>query len=270
MSSAPSKPGTAEFVKSKDGTSIAYWRSGDGPPLVLVHGGPADHHGFASLTPLLESHFTVYAMDRRGRSPSGDATDYALEREFEDVAAVADRVGGPLTLFGHSFGGVCALEASVLSKEIARLILYEAWLTEFIPRTPGVLDKIEQLAAEGDNEGVLLTILRDDVHMPEEEIDRMQSLPSWAPRVEAAGKDPREERALDNYRFDPGRFRHVQIPALVITGSKSPKEVKASGIAIQSALRNCRLVYLEGEQHAAHHMNPQLLADEIVRFAKQT
>jgi pimeloyl-ACP methyl ester carboxylesterase len=55
--------------------------------------------------------FTVYAMDRRGRGASGDAPEYALEREFEDVAAAVDALPGPVYLYGHSFGGVCAVEA---------------------------------------------------------------------------------------------------------------------------------------------------------------
>ena len=44
--------------------------------------------------PELERHFTVYAVDRRGRGGSGDAPTYAVEREFEDVAAVVDSLEG--------------------------------------------------------------------------------------------------------------------------------------------------------------------------------
>jgi pimeloyl-ACP methyl ester carboxylesterase len=74
-------------VTSKDGTEIAYWTSGKGPPLVLVHGTPADHTRWRPLLPYLESHNTVHAMDRRGRGSSGDAEQYTLEREYEDVQA---------------------------------------------------------------------------------------------------------------------------------------------------------------------------------------
>jgi hypothetical protein len=76
-----------ETITSKDGTSIAYRRSGEGPPLVLVHGAAADHGRWRPVLPAFEERFTVYAIDRRGRGGSGDADGYAIEREFEDVAS---------------------------------------------------------------------------------------------------------------------------------------------------------------------------------------
>ena len=41
----------------------------------------------------VQERFSVLAVDRRGRGRSGDAETYAVEREFEDVAAVADGLG---------------------------------------------------------------------------------------------------------------------------------------------------------------------------------
>ncbi len=79
-----------EQVVSADGTSIAIWRSGSGPPLVLVHGTAADHGRWAPVLPALEARFTVLAIDRRGRGGSGDADDYALQREYEDVVAAVE------------------------------------------------------------------------------------------------------------------------------------------------------------------------------------
>jgi len=62
-----------EYVKSPDGTPIAYSRSGEGSPLVLVHGTGAIRR-WAPLIPRLETHFSVYAVDRRGYSDSGDSS----------------------------------------------------------------------------------------------------------------------------------------------------------------------------------------------------
>src|SRR5918998_6394003 len=114
-----------ETVTSEDGTRIAGWRSGEGPPLVLVHGTAADHSRWKPVLPAFEERFTVYAVDRRGRGDSGDAEDYAIEREFEDVAAVVDTIGEPANLLGHSYGALCALEAALLTPNVRKLVLYE-------------------------------------------------------------------------------------------------------------------------------------------------
>lgn len=114
-----------ETITSADGATIAYERSGSGPSLVLVHGATADHTTWAPALPLLEEHFTVYAMDRRGRGDSGDADDYALDREAEDVVALVETIDEPVTLLCHSFGGLCALEAAPRTDRLRRLVPYE-------------------------------------------------------------------------------------------------------------------------------------------------
>src|SRR5687768_11521084 len=131
-----------ETVTSVDGTPIAYWRSGEGPPLVLVHGAAADHNRWAPVLPALEQRFTVLAIDRRGRGRSGDADNYALQREFEDVATVVEWAGEGVNVVGHSYGGVCALEASLLTNRIQKLVLYEAPMG-FLVSPPHVVHRLE-------------------------------------------------------------------------------------------------------------------------------
>ncbi len=146
-----------ERVTSKDGTAIAYRRAGSGPPLVLVHGTGGTHVRWAPVLPSLEKHFTVYAVERRGRGESGDGPEYAIEREFEDVAAIIDAVGGEVNLLGHSYGGICSVEASLLTRNIHHLVLYEPPIP--VPGVPiyveGIIDRLQALADEGDREGVL-------------------------------------------------------------------------------------------------------------------
>ena len=165
---------TADRVVSRDGTEIAMFVRGEGPPLLLVHGGLGDHTRWDALRPHLEPHATVYAMVRRGRGASGDGPDYALEREFEDVAAVVDAVahrsGAPVTVYGHSYGGLCAFGAARLTSGIDRLVLYEGW-PPVDPAAwtapPGFLERLEELLAAGDREAMLETFLREYVKMSE-------------------------------------------------------------------------------------------------------
>ena len=100
-------------VQSTDGISIAVWVDGQGPPIVLVHGSIADHTTLAPLIDELRTDMTTYSMDRRGFGASADIAPYSIERDFDDVAAVVDAVaagaGGPVALFGHSYGASCAM-----------------------------------------------------------------------------------------------------------------------------------------------------------------
>src|SRR5262249_699655 len=99
-------------VTSKDGTAIAFDRSGAGPAIILVGGALSDRSAGAPLAALLAPRFTVFAYDRRGRGDSGDTAPYAVEREVEDLAALIDEAGGSAFLLGHSSGAALALEAA--------------------------------------------------------------------------------------------------------------------------------------------------------------
>ena len=93
-----------EHVTSSDGTILGVWRSGTGPALVLVHGSTADHTRWSRVIPGFREHFSVYAMDRRGRGASGDSATYSIEQEGRDVAAVVDQAARPRNLVGPSYG----------------------------------------------------------------------------------------------------------------------------------------------------------------------
>jgi pimeloyl-ACP methyl ester carboxylesterase len=115
---------TLTRVGSRDDTQIGFYSTGNGPPLLLVHGGVGDHNRWGALLPYLEPHFTVHAMDRRGRGASGDHPDWSIEREYEDVAAVVDMIsessGSSVAVYGNSYGGICAFGGAQLSANISR------------------------------------------------------------------------------------------------------------------------------------------------------
>ena len=82
-------------ITAPDDVRIAVVRSGDGPPLVLVHGATADHTTWRTSGPLLAARHTLHAVDRRGRGASGDGDPerpYAIGHEFDDLTAVVDAV----------------------------------------------------------------------------------------------------------------------------------------------------------------------------------
>jgi pimeloyl-ACP methyl ester carboxylesterase len=256
-----------EKVTSKDGTAIAFWRSGSGPALLLVHGVTADHRRWASISPQLEQHFSVYAMDRRGRGESGDAPDYDVMREAEDVAAVVKAIGEPTFVLGHSHGGLCSLEAALLTDRIRRLILYEPPIPVGAPLAPpGVADRMQELLDEGEKEAALEVFMRQVVRMPEHELTAYRQLPMWSARVQMAPTIPRELTIDRSYRFDPAKFANLQVPTLLLLGGDSPLMFRQAIERVDSALPNSRIVVMPGQQHIAMDMDPEMFLREVSRF----
>ena len=268
---------TMTRVVSGDGTEIADWTSGEGPPLVLVHGAAADHTRWRPLLSYLESYATVHAIDRRGRGASGDGSDYDVAREFEDVAAVVDAVaqasGSAVDLYGHSFGGFCAFGGALLTANLGRLVLYEGWPPvdpDARDLPPDVGERLDGLLAEGNREAVVETVFREVVLMPEAEITALRAQPAWPARVAAAHTIIRELRAIPEVAFDPEEAARITVPTLLLTGSDSSDPFAGDTPTVAAALPDARIVVLEGHQHVADILAPEAFADHVLAFLRDS
>jgi pimeloyl-ACP methyl ester carboxylesterase len=254
-----------ETVVSADGTRLALWRSGDGPPLVLVHGAAADHSRWSPVLPALEEQFTVHQFDRRGRGESGDAVDYSLAHEFEDVVAVIESAGAEVNVLGHSHGGVCALEAALLTDRIRKLVLYEPPMG-FLATPAHVVQELEALLEAGERDELVALFMGEVAGLPPEQVEVMRSLPAWEGRLAAADTIPREERANREYAWDPDRFRELTVPTMYLQGGDSPEPFRLAGEALEAALPACRVVVMPGQRHAAMDTGTELFVGEVLSF----
>ena len=117
-------------VRSRDGVEISVQKAGSGPALLLVHGSLLNGAmSWGRVLPTLAERFTVYAMDRRGRAPSGDAKQYSIANEADDIASVVEQSVGRLRCVAHSYGALATLEALDRLKTVSHLILYEPPVT---------------------------------------------------------------------------------------------------------------------------------------------
>ena len=258
-----------QTVTSRDGTHIAVWRSGAGTPLVLVHGATYDHAtAWRLVVPTLERRFTVYAIDRRGRGGSGDSRAYELQREAEDVAAVVDSISEPVNLLGHSYGALCAIEASLLTSNLRRLILYEGVpLRGADYYAAGMIERLEAQLAAGDVEGMLIAMMRDVIQRPPEEIELLRSQrDDWAVRLRNAPTIPREMRGEQRYVFTPDRFRNMRIPTMLLVGGSSPPSEMQNAKGVSEGLPDARVVVLPGQRHTAMITAPEAFTREVIRF----
>ena len=262
----------SRIVTSVDGTPIAVFTTGDGPPLVLVHGASADHTTFRVIGPRLARWYTVHAIDRRGRGASGDRLPYAIEREFEDVAAVADRIaaetGRPVAVFGHSYGGRCALGAALISDRLTSVICYEG-----APAPPGsgyqpsgLRRRLRELLVAGDEDALLGEFMTRVVGMSATELAAYRADPIWPVRVAAAGTIPRELDAEVDHAASLERLGAVGQPVLQLLGASSHEVFRTATYALDARLANGRIVEIEGARHAAHHTHPDAVVEAVQEF----
>lgn len=250
------------LVRSRDGTPIAVFEAGQAgprPPLILVHGATADHTTFRAVAPLFGRTRRVLAIDRRGRGASGDGDAYAIEREFEDIAAVAEdtagRFGGPVDVLGHSYGGRCALGASLLTEAIRRVVAYEG---APVPagssyRPDGLLESVRGSLAQGDPDGALSGFLAGVVGMSDAELARYRAEPVWPARVAAAHTILRELEAETSPAASIEALAAVRVPVLLILGGTSRSPFGVGTRAFADRLAHAEVVTIDGAAHAAHH-----------------
>ena len=189
-----SAPGTGPGSPSFDQVMGRRSCSSMGRPPITPRSGSSDR--------CLACRSRSHAIDRRGRGASGDAEGpYSIEREFEDVAAVAETLAAvvrrPVDVFGHSYGGRCALGAALLTDAIRRVISYEG-----APTPPGssyhptgIEDRLRERLAAGDRDGALSLFLSEVVGMSALDLAAYQADPIWPTRAAAAGTILRELEA---------------------------------------------------------------------------
>jgi pimeloyl-ACP methyl ester carboxylesterase len=163
----PSKPPyETGVVFSADGTPIGYRRLGAGPGLLVISGGFLAAQHYMRLAGALADAFTVYVPDRRGRGVSGPPGDrYGMDRECEDVAALLGESGAEF-LFGHSSGGLIALQAGRTLPQVSKLAVFEPPLSEHGSISSAWIGEFDRQIARGKPAAALAAFLEADHLVP--------------------------------------------------------------------------------------------------------
>jgi pimeloyl-ACP methyl ester carboxylesterase len=257
-------------VQSRDGTTIAFDRSGEGPPVILV-GGALQHRAMdpqtAQLAALLAPSFTVFHYDRRGRGDSGDTAPYAVAREVEDIEALIDEAGGSAFLYGMSSGGALALEAAAKhGLAVTKLALYEApfMVDDSRPRPPeDWATRIGELAASDRRGDAVELFLTEGPGVPAEMVAQMRSTPVWPALESVAHTIPYDLTIMGDESLLAERVPSVAVPTLVIDGGASPAWMHNAADAVANALPNAQRRTLEGQ---THEVSPEALAPVLEEF----
>ncbi len=256
---------------SADGTGIAYWRTGDGPAIVLVDAALSTHGESAKLAALLAPQFSVITYDRRGRGDSGEILPADTAREVDDIAALIDAAGGTAFLFGSSSGAALALEAATrLGAKVPGVFLYEPPFIVDDSRPPLPADLPARIAGlvEQDRRGpAVAAFFREAMGIPAPVVGVMRLLPSWR-RAKAMAHTLRYDFAvLDGTQTGnplPGdRWTALKAPGVVMVGSRSEPFFHTGAKALAELVPSVEYVSLEGGHHGSAVMSPTGIAAAI-------
>lgn len=274
-SAAPFADRPGRRVTAPDGVPIAVFEAGAGRPLVLVHGTTADHRTWRGVGPVLAIRWRLHAIDRRGRGDSGDGDPaaYDIEREFDDLVAVAEVLaedtGAAVDVVGHSLGGRIALGASLRTPAIRRIVAYEG-----APLAPGeeAIDpaleaRLRQDLAAGDLDGMLARFMTEAIGMPAADLAAFRADPIWPLRAAAAPTILRELAAAEHApAAGLDALAAVSVPVLQLVGSLSPASFRVGAEALDQRLADGRLEVIEGARHGAHHSHAAEFTARVEAF----
>jgi pimeloyl-ACP methyl ester carboxylesterase len=237
-----------ELVESADRTTIAIDRSGGGPPLVIVLGAFCDRSTSKSLAALLARSYTVYEYDRRGRGDSGNGVPCSIEREVEDLAAVIAAAGRPPFVYGHSSGGILALETAARGVEMRALAVYEPPYTG--DNDPGreFGHHLDQLVTAGRRDQAAEQWLAA-TGTPPPVIESIKRSPGWAHRQALAHTLSQDLRLTNGGQVPIDRLKRIDAPVLAMAGAASPPWAASTIATIAGALPHSDDLIVEGQQH---------------------
>lgn len=264
----------AHSVRSEtDGLDIIFHVAGDGPPLLIVHGGGSNAAPYLEFADVLKSRFQVARIERRNYAVSGSRrSPITWEQEIGDVAAVVRELGGRTHLSGHSAGGLVSLQVARHRPElINKLALYEPPLLGGGGESVIAIKRsFEELIAQDRRDDALVLLYGHFVGMPEDVVRETvrQRGSAIYPLLSGAIADMEALIALDT---DPQNYAGITLQTLLLVGETSAAHpLLDSSVALARVLPNVQTARLAGQGHSAQVSAPLLLAETLAPFFQRS
>jgi pimeloyl-ACP methyl ester carboxylesterase len=277
MSATTDSSARVSSVESADGTLIVYCSVGAGPGLIVVGGVLSSAASYRPLADLLADAFEVHLVDRRGRGASGpQRPGHSIEQECADLLAVVEATGAGL-VFGHSFGGLVALETACRRAGLERVFVYEPGVPLHGHFKLGWLERYERFLEQGDRRGAFACMVKHAGFAPWP----LGLMPLWCvraalrlairsqrwatiePLLEANLGEHRIQAALDTASAE--RFSTITARTVLMGGTRSPGFI-SHGLLTELAqtIPDAIVTDLPGLGHSAPEDRPDKIAAAIL------
>jgi pimeloyl-ACP methyl ester carboxylesterase len=291
---------TKDSVISKDGTIIGYRQMGNGPSIILLHGGGKSSQTLMQLSMALSDEFTVYIPDRRGRGLSGPFGDnYGLQREVEDIDALLKKTGAHY-VFGTATGGIIALQSALELPAITKAALYEPPI--YVNETEmnnfnDIGRRYDQYVAQGNLSMAMVTSSELATKVSGDELKPPYQWVKFLPNIilrlifiivlELDAKNVKDgdltlKELIPTFHNDVilvnetkgtiENFKDVSAEVLLLNGSKTFLFLKHAIDALNEILPYVKRVEIQGIDHAAAEDatgKPEIIAHEIKAFLQR-
>ncbi len=272
-----------QFSAPVEGGSLGGSRSGAGPAVLVLHGGPGSSDYTEGLEAEIAGRCTLVRYTQRGVEPSLERGPYTVEQHVADAIAVLDALGLERAwLLGHSWGGHLAMHVAVTHPErLHGLISVSAlgavgdggeagFAAELMARTPPAdaarAEELDQRAMRGEGT----------------DAEAMESLrllwPAYFHTREAAPEMPESRLSVECYA-DTWASMHehlaagtlerglpgLSMPALIVHGRQDPIPLRTAREAAE-LIPGARLEVIDECGHFPWLEQPGVLGDLVAGF----
>jgi len=238
---------------------------------------------YMRLAATLADAFTVYLPDRRGRGLSGPPGEsYSMAQECADVAAILSQTGAHC-VFGHSAGGLIALQTALILPSIYKVAVYEPPLSVHGSVPTAWVKRYEREVEAGKPASAMITALkglqlsRVFTLLPRPVLLLLITLLARREQQTLHPHDVSMEALIPTGLFDLhlfhemedtlDRFAQMRAEVLLLGGEKSPAYLRDALTALSQTLPQVRRIQYPGLDHSGPNVTaPERIADDLRAF----
>ncbi|WNV91675.1 alpha/beta hydrolase [Umezawaea sp. Da 62-37] len=256
------------MITSADGTDVRVHDEGSGPVVVLLGPGLDDGTRDRKLAALLARRFRVIRPHRRQyrtdlKADLVNGSPCAVADEVEDVLAIVRSVGGgPVVLYGHSDGGVVALEALAASpSSFAGAVVFEPAAATDEPVGGEVLARAREALAAGRPGRAMAIFFEGGVGLPAWQARAAGAAVALMPKYRGLVPGQLDSlEALDRLGVRTDVYARIEVPTVLLGGDRSPARLAAWVDAIARVMPAAERIVLPGADHGADLKHPDVVA----------
>ncbi|HET6245162.1 MAG: alpha/beta hydrolase [Bacteroidetes bacterium] len=275
-------------------TIIHYKETGEGIPVIFVHGSMSDFRTWKSQITLFAKKFHAIAYSRVYHFPNAfnePVCDYTISRHSNDLIQFikALHLSGPVNLVGSSYGAFTCLDAAMKDPQIIKTLIlgeppvlsllftstdnpfhiflsfFRYFLTNlsFWKFRIKTLKKTQEQFLSGNLEEAVRIFTNGVIE--DRAFERLPA-PAKASIMENANALKAEFQGPGFPEFSKQQAKQLQIPTLLVYGKNSPRFFHSISNKLFNLLPNCERVFIPNAAHSTHGDNPKVYNQKVLEF----